>query len=164
MFLLHIIQNSIQGLKEQWDGFFEIYSCFIGFHSQLSLFAIGSPHVLVPVLPTCWFTLTRSSIINKYEVLIAGAKVQFFILLLFLHVLFFLCFCIFYLFAFLRFLLFLCINSWPLGSGFVRFSRFTLSCISTLFCIFWLLHFYSISFCMNSWRWRVFISVLLYVV
>ena len=32
---------------------------------------------------------------NKYEVLIAGAKVHFFILLLFLHVFLFLCFCIF---------------------------------------------------------------------
>ena len=36
---------------------------------------------------------------NKYEVLIAGAKVQFFILLFFLHVLLFLYFCIFYLIA-----------------------------------------------------------------
>ena len=36
---------------------------------------------------------------NKYEVLIAGAKVLFFSLLLFLHVLLFLCFCIFAFFA-----------------------------------------------------------------
>ena len=33
---------------------------------------------------------------NKYKVLIAYAKVQFFILLLFLHVLLFLCFCGFF--------------------------------------------------------------------
>ena len=54
--------------------------------------------------------------LNKYEVLIAGAKVKFYILLLFLHVFslfvflhFFYLFAFFYFFAFF---LFLCINSW----------------------------------------------------
>ena len=99
------------------------------------LYLISWPKLTYQLI--CWLHVCKN---NKYK------EIIIFISLLFLHVLFFLCFCIFYLFAFLCFLLFLCINSWPLGSGFVHVSRFTLSCIFTLFCIFWLLRFYSISF------------------
>ena len=67
---------------------------------------------------------------NKYEVLIAGAKVKFYILLLFLHVFLFLCFCIF--FIFLLFFLFLCINSWRRRVLFLVFLIFLV-----FFCFFW---------------------------
>ena len=49
------------------------------------------------------------------------------------------------------FLLFLCIHSWRLGGGFVRFSWFTLFVFLQFFVSFGLLRFYSILlFCTNS--------------
>ena len=47
---------------------------------------------------TYWKEQNYEKEYNKYEVLIAGAKVKFYILLLFLHVFLFLCFCIFFIF------------------------------------------------------------------
>ena len=99
------------------------------------LYLISWPKLTYQLI--CWLHVCKN---NKYKVIIAGAKVQLFISLLFLHVLFFSCFCIFLSICIFAFFAFLWINSWPLGSGFVHFRRFTLSCI----------------FCTNSWRRRVF--------
>ena len=89
------------------------------------------------VLYTCYAYIETSSWLmslckhNKYEVLIAGAKVHFFLFCCsFLHVFLFLCFFIFAISSF-------CLLIAGLGGGFVHFSRFTLCCVFTLFCTFW---------------------------